>query len=78
MMRVQIISAKGKASHTGPNSSEIHKKKMTAMQEHFEKQIQELVIKNQFSVKPESLTNNAGTPESAGKKKNVSFALTES
>ena len=52
---------------------------MMAMQEHYEKQIQELVIiKNQFSVKPESLATNAVTPESARKKKKVSFALTES
>ena len=51
---------------------------MMAMQEHYEKQIQELVIKNQFSGKPEGLANNAVTPESDRKKKKVSFAFTES
>ena len=78
MMRVQIIFAKGKVSQAGLNSSEIYRKKMMAMQEHYEKQIQELVLKNQFSAKSEGLANNAVTPESARKKKKVSFALTES
>ena len=47
--------------------------KMMTMQEQYEKQLQELVLKNQFSVKPEDLANNA--PVSARKKKKVSFAL---
>ena len=78
ILRVQIISAKGKASQVVPNSSEIYRKKMMAMQEHYEKQIQELVIKNQFIAKHEGLANIAVTPESARKKKKVSFTFTES
>ena len=50
MMRVQIVSAKGKANQAVPNSSEIYRKKMMAMQEHYENQIQELIAKNQGNV----------------------------
>ena len=35
---------------------------MMAMQEHYKKQIQELVIKNQFSAKPDGSANIAVTP----------------
>ena len=75
---MQIISSKGKASQAWPNNSEIYRQKMMAVQEHYEKHIQELVIKNQFRAKPEGLATNAVTPESARKKKKVSFELTES
>ena len=75
MMRVQIISAKGKANQAVPNSSEIYRKKMMAMQEHYEKQIQELIDKNQSS---EGSVKVVVTPESSRKKKKVSFAPIES
>ena len=71
MMRVQIISAKGKANQAVPNSSEIYRKKMMAMQEHYEKQIQELIAKNQSS---EGSVKVDVIPESSRKKKKVSFA----
>ena len=41
MMRLQIVSAKGKAFQAVPNSSEIYRKMMISMKEHYEKQIQE-------------------------------------
>ena len=48
------------------------------MQVHCKKQIQELVVKNQFSGKPEGMANNAQTLEPVRKKKKkVSFVLTE-
>jgi hypothetical protein len=46
MIRVQIIFDVWKVSPAGPNSSEIYRKQMMAMQEHYEKQIQKLVSKN--------------------------------
>ena len=73
MMRVQIVSAKGKANKAVPNNSEIYRKKMMAMQEHYEKQIQEILSKNQFS---EGVAC-ASTHESTRKKKKVSFAVPE-
>jgi len=71
MMKVQIVSAKGKACQAVPSNSEIYRKKMMAMQEHYEKQIQELLLKNQFS---EGIAYTS-SPEPMKKKKKVSFAL---
>jgi len=71
MMKVQIVSAKGKASQAVPSNSEIYRKKMIAMQEHYEKQIQELLSKNLFS---EGVTYASPT-EPMKKKKKVSFVL---
>jgi len=71
MMKVQLVSAKGKASQAVPSNSEIYRKKMIAMQEHYEKQIQELLSKNQFN---EGVAY-ASTTEPIKKKKKVSFAL---
>jgi len=73
MLRVQIVSAKGKASQGPPSNSEIYRKKMIAMQEHYEKQIQEILSKDQFK---EGVAC-ASTPESTRKKKKVSFVLPE-
>ena len=64
--------------YAGQTSSEIYRKKMMSMQVHCKKQIQELVVKNQFSGKPEGMANNAQTLEPVRKKKKkVSFVLTE-
>jgi len=73
MLRVQIVSAKGKASQCPPSNSEIYRKKMIAMQEHYEKQIQEILSKNQFK----DGVACASTPESTRKRKKLSFVLPE-
>jgi len=77
MMKVQIVSAKGKANQAQPNNAEIYRKKMMAMQEHYEKQIQDLVTRNQTTNTSNTNIEEKVNPEPGKKKRKVSFGPVE-